>query len=31
MKITIKNKEGEVLKTLDAIVGQTLLKQITDA
>ncbi len=31
MKITIKNKDGEILKTLDAKVGQTLLKQITDA
>ncbi len=31
MKITIKNKDWEILKTLDAKVGQTLLKQITDA
>ena len=31
MKITIKNKDWELIKTLDAKVGQTLLKQITES
>ncbi|MGE4443589.1 MAG: 2Fe-2S iron-sulfur cluster-binding protein [Candidatus Altimarinota bacterium] len=31
MKIIIKNQGGEIIKTIDAKVGQTLLKQLTEA
>lgn len=31
MKITIKNNQGNIIKTIDAEIGKTLLNQLTNA